>query len=239
MSRPSLLCAEEFRRHASFLLCPRRPDCRYAQRSGLVSTPVASLADAQRRSVPGNPAPWLRGQHCAPLAVEASRQLADPARSTTSQIARRAHGRSYPNVAGITRRPDVRDRRLDGTVRPAQPRRAFSRKRSESASSVRARRTEQRARTTASAEIRSAPNDAPMFVKGQFRDGAGKPVMGHSRFEGRLLSGHAVSRRKVERRAGKSFAGQPGGVLAFRGPGPPLRSWRYTPGRWRYTSRAT
>ena len=78
------------------------------------------------------------------------------------------------------------------------------------------------------------------LVKDQFRDGAGKPVMGHSRCEGRLLSGQAMSR------SGGGVAGRQivrrttwWGVLAFRGPDPPLRSWRYTPGRWRYTWRAT
>ena len=41
-----------------------------------------------------------------------------------------------------------------------------------------------------------------------FGDGAGRPVMGHSG-EGRLLSGHALSRSGVEWRADRSLAGQP------------------------------
>ena len=94
-------------------------------------------------------------------------------------------------------------------------------------------------RTPPPASARGAQNDAPMSCQGAVGDGAGKPVMGHSRCEGRLLSGQAVSPRGWERRVGRSFAGQPGGVLAFRGPDSPLRSWRYAAGRWRYTWRAT
>ena len=49
-------------------------------------------------------------------------------------------------------------------------------------------------------------------VKDQFRDGCWQTSDGPLGFEGGLLSGQAVSRRGVEWRAGRSFAGQPGGA---------------------------
>ena len=93
--------------------------------------------------------------------------------------------------------------------------------------------------------IRSAPNnaieartdDAERCSYGlsrvDFGDGAGRPVMGHSsaragsyqagRCRGRGWSGGSADRSQDSR----------GGVLAYRGPDPPLDRERYMRGRWR------
>ena len=67
-------------------------------------------------------------------------------------------------------------------------------------------------------------------VKGLFRRRSGKPVMGHSG-EGRLLSGHVLSR--IGGVAGRQIVRRTAGVGAFVGQTRHSESWRYARGRCR------